>query len=133
MAPKSAAAAAETEPEADQAEDAGDKVQKTFVRTLTAKEGKDTLQFVASLKKDGKYSVYATHREVGEDGKLIKSSRGASSVAEDLDKAKENIEGGVKMAIKAGWVERKPGVGGGGFKPRPDSFQLSNLPKPRGK
>lgn len=132
MAPKSAAAPAET-PEAADTPAEDEKVQKTFVRTLTAKEGKDTLQFVASLKKDGKYSVYATHREVDENGKLVKSSRGASSVAEDIDKAKENIEGGVKMAIKAGWVERKPGAGGGGFKPRPDSFQLSNLPKPRGK
>lgn len=134
MAPKTEAVAdapATEAPKADApATPAAPKEVKSFVKTLSAPApSKDTMQFVANKTKEGKWSSYVTTREVGEDGKTAKTTRGGSVPYETLDLAKAGIDKAAKEAVKKGWLERK--AGGGGFKPRADAFSLSNLPAPK--
>jgi hypothetical protein len=129
--PKNAPAPEPEVEETDEAEvetetETTDSEPKSYVRTLTDPGGNE-LQFLANRRKDGTWSSYVSHRQM-KDKKLVKSSRGASNDHDSLDEAKAEIEKGVKAATGQGWQERK--AGGGGFKPRPDSFNLANLPKP---
>lgn len=104
------------------------KTKKSFTRQLID-ANKNQLRFIANLKKDGKVEQYIVHRELNADGKLVLSKRGGTTSHEDMDSAKAAIEAGVKIAAKQGWQEKKSS-GGGGYKARPDSFTLENLPAP---
>jgi hypothetical protein len=108
---------------------AAPKPPQSLVRTLS--DGTNQLQFIAVVKKDGSVNSYVVHRENGPDGKMIKSTRGGTVSYETLAKAKEAIDVSVKAAQKQGWSERKGG--GGGFKARPDAFDLAHLPSPKAK
>lgn len=102
---------------------------KSQVRTLTA--GKDSLVFRADIRNDGSVDTYISVRELAEDGKSYKSTRGASAKYKSLDEANKATDAAVAAAVKNGWTARAQGAGG--YKPRPDAFGLNNLPKPRTK
>ena len=97
-------------------------------RTLVDAKG-NTLQFNANQRKDGSATSYVNHITRDKEGKLVKSSRGGTNSHASLDAARAAFEGPIKDAVASGWQERKGG-GGGGFKARPDSFDLNSLPKP---
>jgi len=100
---------------------------RSFGRTLT--DGRNQLKFLANVTKNGTWTSYVVHREQDTNGKLVKSSRGGTNSHADMAAAQAEIDKAVRSAVKAGWEEKKGG-GGGGFHARPDSFSLSNLPKP---
>lgn len=141
MAPKSeAAAAAVTEAVNEVATEATTKAEapakvkgepKTISRSLT--DGRNQLQFIGVIRKNGTVRFFVNHRENDEKGKLSKSTRGASIDYDSLEAAKAQIESGVKAALKQGWQERKASGGGGNFTRKPDAFTMANLPKPTGK
>lgn len=116
----------EVENDTSEAAEPAKKEPGSVTRTLVDAKANE-MQFIATRKKSG-WSSYVVHR-ILKDGKLEKSTRGATVEHDDLDAAKAEIEKGVKAAAKLGWTERKGG--GGGYVARPDAFSLSNLPKPQ--
>ena len=102
------------------------KVQKSFGTNLAGAKG-NNLRFLAILRKDGSINAFVTHYVRDAKGKIMKSTRGASSVHSNFDSAKKWIENGVAKATKeGGWKRRR---GGGGGRTKADAFTLDNMPK----
>jgi len=125
-----AEAVAETPAEVKAAAALVKKAPKSITRTLS--DGKDQLQFIGLIRKDGSVDSHIVHRINKPDGKLEKSTRGESKKHATVEDAAKSFEAGVAVAVKQGWQERKAGASAG-FRAKPDSFSISNLPKPAGK
>lgn len=102
------------------------KEPKSFATNLSGTKG-DSLRFQAVRRPDGSIDAFATNFIRDEKGKVLSSTRGASSKHHNFTAAREWVEAGVVRAVKAGWKRRK----GGGGRSKPDSFTLDNLPKPK--
>ena len=119
-------ASEETTPEAPKAQEFA-KVPKSITRTLV--NGNEQMVFSGIVRKDGTVGTFITVRTLKADGKLEKSSRGGTSEQPNLAAAHKAISGGVALAVKKGWQERKGGPTSG-FRARPDAFTIDNLPSP---
>lgn len=98
-------------------------------KTVTLTSGKDTLQFVAQVTKDGGASGHVLETKVGADGKKT-SDRGATISGTSLEDVLLKYEAAIKDAEGKGWKKRVPVVLAG-YKPRPDAFDLASIPAPR--
>ena len=103
------------------------KAQKTVSRNLSGAKG-NNLRFVASRRKDGTISTFATYYVRDEKGKVVKSTHGASATHSSFEAAKAWIEQGVAKAMKEGGWKLRRGGGGGG-RTATDAFSLDSLPK----
>ena len=117
-----------TTPEASAAPVAS-KVPKSITRTLV--NGNEQMLFIGTIRNNGTVGLFVNHRILKEDGKLEKSTRGATSEHANVAAALKAISGGIALAVKKGWQERKAGASAG-FRARPDAFGIDSLPSPSG-
>ena len=105
--------------------------KKSYIRTLAA--GNERLQFLALQGKNG-VSTYSLLQEVtgeGKDKKTKTIKRGAAQTVATMAEGRAIVDKGIAAGIAAGW-SNPPKAGGGGFKAKPDEFNINDLPKPKG-
>lgn len=98
------------------------------VGTLLFAGNGDQMRVSTVKRKDGRATSFVIHRVKQADGSF-QSIRGGSSDHESFEAAKANSKKLIEAARAKGWEGKS---GRGGFRAKPDAFDVANLPAAKG-
>jgi hypothetical protein len=101
------------------------KAPKTYSVTLHGTEGA-TLRITATFRRDGTGVTWAAHTTKAANGKRH-SERGATQQHATADAARAAVDKLAEESVKRGWVRK---TAQGGFRAKPDAFDVNSLPAP---